>query len=170
MSNYHRQLGSVPSSLSSGFMLLIFSGAVATIIFDIWGQVISPGLLGWAKLAPVPLATQTVKVLTGIRSPEAGHFLHLFLVGLVGYPLGWVYIFRPLQERIMPSLPWLVSSAIYGFGLFIVAIGIIAGPLLAGNPWFLNWTPITYVALIGHTIYGIACAAAVNYLERRGLG
>lgn len=163
-----RRPGSVPE-LTSGLMLMIFSGAVATIFFDIWGQVISPGPLGWANLAPVPLATQTVDVLFGVRSNTAGHFMHLFVVGLIAYPFGYIYVFRPIVERIVPTLPWWLGAAAYGFGLFLVAIGIVAGPLLAGNPWFLNWTGITWVALIGHTLYGIVCAACVRYLEAHGV-
>lgn len=159
---------SVPAP-GRGLVLMIIAGSVATIFFDIWGQVVSPGVLNWAKLAPVPLAQQTVNVLTGVNSSEAGHFLHLFLVGLIAYPFGYLYIFRPLAERILPSLAWWLGGAAYGFGLFLVAIGIVAGPLLAGNPWFLNWTGITWVALIGHTLYGLVCAAMIAYLERKGL-
>jgi len=148
-------------------MLLFFSGAISTIAFDIWGQVISPGPLNWANLAPVPLATQTINVLTGIQSREAGHFLHLFLVGLVAYPFGYLFIARPILSKL--NMNWFVAGTLYGIGLFVVAIGIIAGPLIAGNPWFLNWGGITYVALIGHTLYGIVCAAAVQYLEAHGI-
>lgn len=163
-----RAPGTVPD-LTAGLILMTMSGAVATIAFDLWGQVVSPGVLGWANLAPVPLATQTVQVLTGIQSREMGHFMHLFLVGLIAYPFGWLYVFRPLQERLVPGLPWLVSSALYGFALFLLAIGFVAGPLLAGNPWFLGFTSITWVALIGHVLYGIVCAAIVRLLEARGV-
>lgn len=163
-----RSPGSVPR-LMTGLMLMIISGSVATIAFDIWGQVISPGPLNWANLAPVPLATQTVDVLFGFRSSIAGHFMHLFVVGLIAYPFGWIYIFRPLQERFVPALRWWISGSIYGFGLFLVAIGFVAGPLLAGNPWFLNFTGIMWVALIGHTLYGLVCAATVRYLEEKGV-
>lgn len=165
-----RETGSVPPVSFRSLMLLIVSGSVATVFFDIWGQVISPGVLGWANLAPVPLAQQTVNVLLGINSKTAGHFMHLFVVGLIAYPLGYVYIFRPIFERIAPRLHWLIGAAIYGFGLFIVAIGIVAGPLIAGNPWFLNWTGITWVAMIGHTLYGIVCAWIVRLLESHGMG
>lgn len=163
-----RALGSIPS-IRSALILAIVAGSVATIAFDIWGQVISPGILSWANLAPVPLAVQTVNVLTGINSSAAGHFMHLFLVGLIAYPLGYTHIFRPLQERILPGLPWLAGATIYGIGLFFVAIGIVAGPLLAGNPWFLNFSGIMWVALIGHTLYGIVLAAVVRGLEKHGI-
>ncbi len=165
-----RAKGKVPPISFGVLILLVVSGSVATIAFDLWGQAISPGVFGWAKLAPVGLATQTFKIVSGIRSVAAGHFMHLFLVGLIAYPFGWVFVARPILERIAPGLPLVVSSALYGFGLFVFAIGIIAGPLFAGNPWFLNWTGITYVALIGHVLYGIVVAYAVAYLEAHGIG
>ncbi|MEO0327199.1 MAG: hypothetical protein AAF217_01245 [Pseudomonadota bacterium] len=167
MSETNTESRKIPSFSFETLMILIFSGAVATIAFDIWGRVISPGLLSWATLAPVPLAIQTVDVLLGFKSRAAGHFMHLFVVGLIAYPAGWMFIFRPLQQKIAPALPLFIASAIYGFGLFLLAIGIVAGPLLAGNPWFFNWTGITWVAMIGHTLYGIVCAYCVNYLEKR---
>lgn len=162
-----REAGRLPS-VTSALLLSVLGGAVATIAFDIWGQVVSPGLLNWANLAPVPLAVQTVDVLLGVRSQAAGHFMHLFVVGLLAYPLGYLLVFRPLVERLLPALHWSLAGAIYGFGLFVVAIGLVAGPLLAGNPWFLNFTGITWVALIGHVLYGVVLAAVVVLLERRG--
>ena len=165
-----RNIGSVPPVSVEAVLLLIISGSVATVAFDLWGQAISPGLFGWAKLAPVGLATQTVQTVFGFRSVPAGHFMHLFLVGLIAYPFGWVYVARPILERLVPGLPLIATSAVFGFGLFIFAIGIIAGPLFAGNPWFLNWTGITYVALIGHVLYGIVVAYVVNFLEQRDIG
>ncbi|MEM8857310.1 MAG: hypothetical protein AAGD96_03265 [Chloroflexota bacterium] len=166
MSMQSRKIGALPPLNFQTIMLLLLSCSIATIAFDIWGQVISPGILSWASLAPVPLAIQTVDVVLGIRSKAASHFMHLFVVGLIAYPFGWVFIFRPLQERLIPKLPILISSAIYGFGLFLLAIGIVAGPLLAGNPWFLNWSGITWVAMIGHVLYGIVCAYCVRYIEK----
>ncbi|MEM7693369.1 MAG: hypothetical protein AAF318_02895 [Pseudomonadota bacterium] len=160
-----RAQGALPAPFN-GLLLALIGGSVATVAFDLWGQAISPAL-GLSRLAPVPLAVQTVDVLTGIRSTNAGHFMHLFVVGLIAYPLGWLAVFRPLQERILP-MHWFAASAIYGFGLFLVAIGFVAGPLLAGNPWFLNFTGIMWVALVGHVLYGIVLAATVKALEDRG--
>ncbi|MDD9908383.1 MAG: hypothetical protein OXR62_01710 [Ahrensia sp.] len=165
-----RMRGSMPSISTSTLMLMIISGSVATVFFDIWGQVISPGVLGWAALAPQPLAQATLRVLFDINSKAGGHFMHLFLVGLIGYPLGYLFIFRPIFEKVLPGLHWFIGAAIYGFGLFVFAIGIMAGPLVAGNPWFLGFSGITWVALIGHVLYGIVCAWIINMLERKGFG
>ncbi len=159
----------VKRSIGSIILLSIIAGSVATIAFDLWGSVISPAL-GFPKLSPVALGTQTVKVLTGIDTPIAGSFMHLFLVGLVAYPIGWFAVARPLQLKIMPSLPVALTSVAYGLGLFVLAIGIIAGPWIAGNPWSLNWAPITYVSLFAHVPYAVVLVATINAVDRMAAG
>jgi len=53
--------------------------------------------------------------------------MHLGLIGLIGYPLGWAAMFRPLQQWVMPTPHWFASASLYGVGLCVVAIGAIAG-------------------------------------------
>ncbi|MEO1020213.1 MAG: hypothetical protein AAFY56_21370 [Pseudomonadota bacterium] len=120
-------------------------------------------MLGFANLAPVPLATQTWGVLFGEPYGPGGHLLH-YVAGLIAYPVGWMFIWRPLQERVAPQLPWLVSSALYGVGLWIFALYFMAH-LVAGNPAFLGFTGITWVALVGHVIFAIVAAAVVNWRD-----
>lgn len=139
---------------SSIFMLLA-AGALATLAFDSFGQGISP-LLGFANLAPVPLATQTIQVVTGIKSPPLGFLLHI-LTGLIFYPLGWKLIARPIQQRIMPGLHWLITSVVYGVVLWVFSLYIMAH-LVAGNPPFLGFTGITWVALVGHVLFAVVAA------------
>jgi hypothetical protein len=60
---------------------------------------------------------------------------------------------------------WFLPSALYGFGLWIFAIGGITW--IAGLPFFLNFTGITWVALVGHVLYGIAMVAVMQAIARR---
>ena len=76
---------------------MLVAGCVATIAFDLFGQAISP-MLGFASLAPVPLATQTWQVVFGEAYRPGGHLLH-YIAGLLAYPIGWMFIWRPLAER-----------------------------------------------------------------------
>ena len=76
---------------------MLVTGCVATIAFDLFGQAISP-MLGFANLAPVPLATQTWQVVFGEAYRPGGHLLH-YIAGLLAYPIGWMFIWRPLAER-----------------------------------------------------------------------
>lgn len=134
---------------------ILAAGALATLAFDSYGQGISP-LIGMSKLAPVPLATQTIQVLTDVRSTELGYLLHV-ITGLIFYPLGWYLIARPIQQKIAPALPWIVTALAYGVVLWIFALYIMAH-LVAGNPPFLGFSGITWVALIGHVLFAVVAA------------
>ena len=142
---------------------MLLAGATATVAFDFFGQSLSP-MLGFANLAPVPLANNVIQVLFGQTYEPGAQFLHYF-AGLVAYPLGWMLIARPLAERIAPALPWLVSATAYGVVLWVFALYIMAH-LIAGNPAFLGFTGITWVALIGHVLFALVAAAVIAWRER----
>lgn len=143
-------------------MTMLLAGSVATVVFDIFGQSVSPGL-GFPGLSPVPLANQAIQVLTGHASRPGAHLLH-YVAGLIAYPFGWLFAVRPLARRLAPGLHWLAASAIYGAGLWIFALYVMAH-LVAGNPAFLGFTSITWVALAGHILYAMATAWVVARRE-----
>ncbi len=159
-------MASAPATDSAGlpslsvytFVTILVAGAVSTAFFDLYGQAISP-MLGFPNLAPVPLATQTWNVLFGKPYVPGGNLLH-YVAGLFAYPFGWMFIWRPIVERIV-SLPWLLSSILYGVGLWIFALYIMAH-LIAGNPAFLGFTGITWVALVGHILFAVVTAIVVR--------
>lgn len=143
--------------------LMFISGFFATIAFDLWGQAISPAL-GFATLSPHGLARSLLSTLGLPAGNFAGYFVHFYLVGLVGYPIGWLFVFAPAWNRIVGSTHWFVPSAIYGFGLWIFAIGGIT--TIAGLPFFLDFTGITWVALVGHVVYRIVMVAVMRMINR----
>ncbi|SCZ72328.1 hypothetical protein [Epibacterium ulvae] len=142
--------------------LMFISGVLATIAFDLWGQLVSPSL-GFATLSPHGLAQSLLGTLGLPKSTFAGYFVHFYLVGLVGYPIGWLFIFRPIWQRIMGNTHWLLPSAIYGVGLWVFAIGGITA--VAGLPFFLNFSGITWVALVGHVAYAIVMVAVMTIIS-----
>ena len=148
-----------PISLSTIVNMLV-AGSVATIAFDFFGQSLSP-MLGFANLAPVPLATQTWQVLLGNAYEPGGHFLHS-VAGLIAYPVGWLFIWQPLVRRFAPKLGWFPSSLLYGVGLWIFAMFFMAH-LVAGNPPFLGFTGITWVALVGHVLFAVVAAWVMRW-------
>jgi hypothetical protein len=155
----------VPPLNAATLGLMFVAGAVATVAFDLWGQLISPAL-GWANLSPHGLARSLLGSFGLPNGDFAGYFVHFYLVGLIGYPFGWLYIFRPAWERVTGGPGgWFLPSALYGFGLWIFAIGGITW--IAGLPFFLNFTGITWVALVGHVLYGIAMVAVMQAIARR---
>lgn len=133
---------------------LIVAGALATVAFDAFGQGLSP-LLGFASLAPVPLANQVLGVLFGAGSKPLAELVHV-AAGLIAYPLGWALIAAPLGRRL--KLPWWLTAGLYGVALWVFAIYIMA-TLIAGNPPFLGFTGITWVALVGHVLFALVAAA-----------
>jgi len=48
--------------------------------------------------------------------------------------------------------------------LWVFAIGGVT--LVAGLPFFLNFTGITWVALVGHVVYGIVMVAVLKRVDR----
>ncbi|QIE56317.1 hypothetical protein G5B40_13095 [Pikeienuella piscinae] len=136
-------------------LALIFAGALATIAFDLFGQGVSPAL-GFANLSPVGLANSTLEALTGAPWTPGAQIMH-YATGLIAYPLGWLLIVRPLWRGVAPGLHWALPAALYGAGLWIFALFIMAN-LVAGLPAFLNFTGIAWVALIGHVIFALVAA------------
>jgi len=143
--------------------LMFVAGFFATNAFDLWGQVISPGL-GFANLSPHGLAKSLLGTLGLPNSNFAAYFVHFYLAGLIGYPIGLMFIFAPLWQRVIGETHWFIPSAIYGFGLWVFAIGGVT--LVAGLPFFLNFTGITWVALVGHVVYGIVMVAVLKRIDR----
>ncbi|CTQ56416.1 hypothetical protein LP7551_04976 [Roseibium album] len=158
-----RLTSSLPAINANTLGLMFISGFFATIAFDLWGQVISPGL-GFANLSPHGLAKSLLGSLGLPNGNFAGYFVHFYLVGLIGYPIGWMFIFAPLWKRIVGQTHWLLPSAIYGLGLWVFAIGGITS--LAGLPFFLNFSGIVWVALVGHVLYGIILVATLKVIDR----
>ena len=155
---------SVPPLNAATLGLMFLAGAVATMAFDLWGQIVSPGL-GWANLSPHGLAKSLLGTFGLPNGDFAGYFMHFYLVGLIGYPVGWLFIFKPVWEKILGGLGgWFLPAAVYGFGLWVFAIGGITA--IAGLPFFLNFTGITWVALVGHVLYGIVLVLVIRLAGR----
>jgi hypothetical protein len=148
--------GTFPPLTAQTLGMMFVAGFFATNAFDLWGQVISPAL-GFANLSPHGLAKSLFGALGLPNSDFAGYFMHFYLVGLIGYPIGWLFVFAPLWQRVIGNTHWFIPSAIYGAGLWVFAIGGITA--IAGLPFFLGFTGITWVALVGHTLYGIVLVA-----------
>ncbi|MGL4321024.1 MAG: hypothetical protein ACRCS3_09190 [Paracoccaceae bacterium] len=138
---------------------MFVAGTFATMAFDLWGQIISPAM-GFANLSPHGLAKSLLGSLGLPNGDFAGYFMHFYLVGLIGYPIGWLFIFNPVWQRVVGNTPWIIPATIYGAGLWVFAIGGITA--IAGLPFFLNFAGITWVALVGHTLYGIVLVAVLN--------
>ena len=154
----------VPPLTAATVGLMFLAGAVATMAFDLWGQLVSPAL-GFANLSPHGLAKSLLGTFGLPNGDFAGYFVHFYLVGLIGYPVGWLFIFKPVWEKVLGGVGgWFLPAAVYGFGLWVFAIGGITA--IAGLPFFLNFTGITWVALVGHVLYGIVLVLVMQLARR----
>ena len=62
---------------------VLLAGAMSTVAFDYFGQSLSP-MLGFASLAPVPLANQTISVIFGAGHRPSAELLHYFAGMIAG--------------------------------------------------------------------------------------
>ena len=164
----------LPAFKTRTLTTLLVSGAFAILAFDLFGQTISPLLsaiptLG-SKLAPVALANQSLGAITGLGTKfiaqyGIGHAIHL-LTGLLVYPIGYMFIARPIAQKIAPIVPWWGVGIIYGIVLWVFALYVMAH-LVAGNPAFLGWSGITWVALWGHIVFGLVIAGFAWWRHER---
>ncbi len=139
--------------------VMLVTGALSTVAFDFFGQSLSPGL-GFASLAPVPLANQVIQAFFGAPWEPGAQALH-YMAGMIAYPLGWLLIAEPIRARVLPAMPWWVAAIGYGVALWIFALYIMAH-LIAGNPAFLGFTGITWVALTGHVLFAVVTASVAR--------
>ena len=90
----------------------LIAGIAADLTWEFWARVITPFLPGvGGPLEPAAL----VQSVFGLDSRFVAELIHL-VVGFVFYPLGYLFVARPLANAILPSLPWWLVAAGFGVG------------------------------------------------------
>ncbi len=138
----------------------LLAGFAADVTWEFWARGITPFLVG-GPLEPAAL----VQSVFGFQNVVVGEIIHL-VVGLVFYPIGYLFIARPLQRAILPGLPWWLTAAGFGLGLFVFALYVMAH-LIAGLPAFLGWIPLAFASLAGHVLFGLIVGLVVKLREER---
>ncbi|MEP5761171.1 MAG: hypothetical protein ABJ327_18015 [Litoreibacter sp.] len=142
------------------FLTLMLAGALATCAFEIYGQVISPAL-GYSRLAPVPLAASVFKAIAGYGSKEMAELMH-YTAGIIGYPVGFALVARPLWLKIAPRVPWYAVAVAFGVVQWVFALYVMAH-LIAGQKAFLGFSGITWAALWGHIVYALVAIGVTHH-------
>ena len=138
----------------------LIAGIAADLTWEFWARVITPFLPGvGGPLEPAAL----VQSVFGLDSRFVAELIHL-VVGFVFYPLGYLFVARPLAQAIVPSLPWWIVAAGFGVGLWIFALYVMAH-LIAGLPAFLDFIPLAWASFGGHVIFGVVVGAIVRWRE-----
>ncbi|PKA39919.1 hypothetical protein N2599_29255 (plasmid) [Rhizobium sullae] len=138
---------------------IILSGLAANITWEIWARLITPLWVG-GPLEPAAL----VQSVFGFNNLLLAEMIHA-IVGVVFYPIGYLFIARPLQRLIVPKLPLLLTGIGFGIGLWIFALYVMAH-LFGGQPAFLGFVTLTWASLIGHMLFGTVVAFVVRRMER----
>jgi hypothetical protein len=135
------------------------AGLTADIAWEIWARAITPLLVG-GPLEPAAL----VQSVFGFDNLLIAEVIHA-IVGIVFYPIGFLFIARPLQRMLLPGLPLIVTAIGFGIGLWIFALFVMAH-LFAGLPAFLGFIPLTWASLAGHLVFGITVAYVIRAFGR----
>lgn len=136
---------------------VLAAGLAADITWEIWARLITPLLVG-GPLEPAGL----VQSVFGFHNLFLAELIHA-VVGIVFYPLGYLFIARPLQRLIFPRLPLVFTGLGFGVGLWVFALYVMAH-LFAGFPAFLDFHPIAWASLAGHLLFGTIVAHVVKAL------
>ena len=141
---------------------ILIAGIAADVTWEGWARLVTPYLPGvGGPLEPAAL----VQSVFGLDSRWPAELIHL-VVGVIFYPIGYLFIARPLQRMILPGLPWWLTAAGFGLGLFVFALYVMAH-LIAGLPAFLGWIPLAWASMAGHVLFGLVTGAVVKLREDR---
>jgi len=147
-----------PALTVSTFITAILAGLAADIAWEVWARVLTPFWVG-GPLQPSAL----VQSVFGFRNLFLAEVIH-GIVGVVFYPLGYLFIARPIARLVTPFLPWWVVGLGFGVGLWVFALYVMAH-LFAGLPPFLGFIQLTWASLVGHLLFGLVTAAVVRWRE-----
>lgn len=138
---------------------ILMAGIAADVTWEIWARVITPLWVG-GPLEPAGL----IQSVFGFRNLLAAELIHA-IVGVIFYPIGYLFIARPLQRMIVPGLPLVLTGIGFGTGLWVFALYVMAH-LFAGFPAFLGFIPLTWASLVGHILFGLVVAHVIHALKR----
>ena len=88
----------------------LLAGIAADVTWEVWARLLTPLWVG-GPLEPAAL----VQSVFGLQSRLPAEIIHL-VVGFLFYPLGYLFIARPLARRIVPWAPWWLVALGYGVG------------------------------------------------------
>lgn len=147
-----------PDLAPATLVTALLAGIAADLTWEIWARLLTPLWVG-GPLEPAAL----VQSVFGLSHRPLAEIIHL-VVGFLFYPLGYLFIARPLARTLTPWLPWWLVALGYGVGLWIFALYVMAH-LIAGLPAFLGFIPLTWASLVGHLLFAFVLARVVRWRE-----
>lgn len=155
----HSQMEANPTTdLSAATIAKLFAaGLIGLLVWEAIARFVAPAVIG-GPLSPIGLIVSLFKKQLGVDpGPQLAAALH-YATGIVFYPIGyWLLI------RITRLNAWIAGS-VWGVATWILALGIFA--LLAGFPFMLNFSNLTWMSLAGHLGYALSAALAFARLTQ----
>ena len=139
---------------------LLIAAVAALIAWEIFARLVAPAWIG-GPLQPTGLVKSLFANVLGLPVGQAAAQTVHVVTGLLVYPAVFL-----LATRIK-SLGWIADGAILGVATWFFAIGVVAP--ISGLPFLLGVGAITWAALVGHLVYGLAVAGGFK-LARKRLG
>ncbi|GAB4167365.1 MAG: hypothetical protein OHK0024_02470 [Thalassobaculales bacterium] len=148
----------LPAVSRSLLVTAVLAGIAADLAWEAWARGVTPFLVG-GPLEPAAL----VQSVFGFDNRLLAELIHL-VVGVLFYPLGYLFIARPIAGALFPWMPWWLVAAGFGVGLWVFALYIMAH-VFAGLPPFLGFIPLAWASLAGHVLFGLVVGAVVRRRE-----
>jgi len=150
----------IPDLTGPTIATALLAGIAADVTWEVWARLITPLWIG-GPLEPAAL----VQSVFGLQSRLVAEIIHL-VVGFLFYPLGYLFIARPIARLVAPWAPWWLVAIGYGIGLWIFALYVMAH-LIAGLPAFLGFIPLTWASFGGHVVFALVLAWVVRWREAK---
>jgi hypothetical protein len=147
-----------PQLCMATLVTVLLGGLFSLGAWEVWARVLAPFWVG-GPLEPTGL----IRAVFGFQNAALVMAIHV-MVGLVFYPLGYVFVARPVARAVLPGLPWPVVAFGYGVALWVFALYVMAH-LFAGMPPFLGFIQISWASLVGHVILGLVLGLIVRLRE-----
>jgi hypothetical protein len=138
----------------------LLAGIAADVTWEVWARLLTPLWVG-GPLEPAAL----VQSVFDLQSRFAAELVHL-ATGFAIYPLGYLFVARPIARLLTPWAPWWLVALVYGVGLWIFALYFMAH-LAAGLPPFLGFIPLAWASLVGHMLFALVLGWVVRWREAR---
>ena len=134
------------------------AAVAALIAWEIFARAIAPAWIG-GPLQPTGLAKSLFANVLGLPIGQtAAQAVHI-ATGLIAYPAAYALITR------FKSLGWVADGAIVGIATWFFAVGIVAPA--SGMPFLLGMGAMTWAALTGHLVYGLALTGGFTLARKR---
>lgn len=138
---------------------LCLGGAAGLLTWELFARLLTPEVIG-GPLEPASLIISLFENLFAVNPGRpAAEALH-YITGIALYPLAY-WILTRLTRSLGPTL----DGLLWGIATWIIALGLFAS--LAGLPFMLGYIPLTWMSLVGHTLYAMVAVGVFFELRAR---